>query len=152
MVVHSIILSRRWHGRFPSFSHERVERPLKTRKMFENGKFRETFSCSPSFVPQVLAELVQRVDGPGPPRHDAEGRGVRAERPPAVRAAVVPRDRPAQNLGGWSGSTPRFPNTHSEIVKIHDFPSNLIDFHGKSMKNRGFSRFPNVSLENWVSI
>ena len=47
--------------------------------------------------------------------------------------------RPAHILRGCSGSTPRFPKTPWEIVKIHDFPSNLIDFHGKSMKNHGFS-------------
>ena len=28
-------------------------------------------------------------------------------------------------------------------MKIHDFPSSLIDFHGKALKIRGFSRFPN---------
>ena len=39
------------------------------------------------------------------------------------------RLRPAHILGGWSPSTPRFPTTPWEIVKIHDFPSNLIDFY-----------------------
>ena len=29
--------------------------------------------------------------------------------------------RPAHNLGGWSGSTPRFPKNNVEIVKFHDF-------------------------------
>ena len=38
--------------------------------------------------------------------------------------------------GGWSGSTPRFPMNPwgSEIVKIRDFSSNSIDFHGKALQ------------------
>ena len=35
--------------------------------------------------------------------------------------------------GWWSGSTPRFPKNHWEIVEIHDFSSNLIDFYEKLM-------------------
>ena len=60
---------------------------------------------------------------------------VLLERPSCRMATVC---RPAHILGGWSPSTPRFPKNAWEIVKIQDFPSNLIDFHGKSMKNRGF--------------
>ena len=41
--------------------------------------------------------------------------------------------RPAHILGGWSPSTPRFPKSAWEIVKIHDFSLKLIDFHEKSM-------------------
>ena len=37
-------------------------------------------------------------------------------------------------------------------MKIHDFSLVLLDFHGKSIKNHGFSLFRKVSCEFWVSI
>ena len=52
----------------------------------------------------------------------------------------------------WMGLTPRFPMKLRGIMKINNFPSKLIHFHGKSMKNNGFSEFPNVCWEIWVSI
>ena len=44
---------------------------------------------------------------------------------PEVASARV---RPAHILGGWSGSTTRFPKNLWEIVKIHDFSSLFMDF------------------------
>jgi hypothetical protein len=49
----------------------------------------------------------------------------------SLRSSVVPR-RHANNLGGWMKPTPRFPKNHWETVKIHDFPSEMIGFHGFS--------------------
>ena len=43
--------------------------------------------------------------------------------------------------------TPRFHKKSCEIMKIHDFQLKVIDFHGKSMRNHGFSRVPKDSWE-----
>ena len=71
----------------------------------------------------------------------------------AARGAISEGlSRPAHILGGWSPSTPRFPNTHWEIVKIHAFSLIFHENRSNLMENRGFSRFPKVSWEIWVSI
>ena len=41
-------------------------------------------------------------------------------------------------------SAPRVPTKLWEVMEIRDLPSNSIDFHGKSMENHGFPRFPYV--------
>ena len=66
----------------------------------------------------------------------SERSGVRLRRNERLDGTV--EHRPAHILGGWSPSTPRFPKNLWEIVKIHVFSLKLIDFHGKSTKNRGF--------------
>ena len=63
----------------------------------------------------------------------------------------VVRARPAHILGGCSTSTPRFPTTPWEIVKIHDFSLIFHENLSNLMENHGFSRFPRVSWEIWVS-
>jgi len=46
--------------------------------------------------------------------------------------------------------TPRFPKTPWEILKINEKSLIFHENPSKSMKNHGFSRFPNVYWEIWV--